>query len=157
MTIENDTKGPAVKIPPPLVFAGFMLLAVLLQRFWRLSLPQSLLAEIIGVLLILAGLVAGLMIKRGFDKAHTSIEPWKPTSTIIKDGFFKYSRNPIYVAFCVIVIGAALFIGNAWMLFSYLPAAVTVYFVAIKNEEAYLEEKFGEEYLAYKRQVRRWL
>jgi protein-S-isoprenylcysteine O-methyltransferase Ste14 len=40
---------------------------------------------------------------------------------------------------------------------SFIPGAVLVYFIAIVREEAYLEEKFGEEYLAYKRKVRRWI
>jgi len=55
------------------------------------------------------------------------------------------------------VFGLGIFFDNPWMLGSFLPAAVSLYFIAIKKEEKYLEEKFGDEYLDYKKKVRRWI
>tara|TARA_B100000949_G_scaffold20458_1_gene15725 strand:- start:591 stop:722 length:132 start_codon:yes stop_codon:yes gene_type:complete len=43
------------------------------------------------------------------------------------------------------------------MLGNFLPAAISLYFIAIKKEEKYLEEKFGDDYLDYKKKVRRWI
>ena len=110
-----------------------------------------------GVVVILIGLAVVVAASRTFKNVDTNIEPWKPTSKIVSDGVFAYSRNPIYVAFCLAPIGIGLLVGSFWVLMSFVPAAITVYFVAIKKEEAYLEKKFGDEYLAYKSNVRRWV
>ena len=108
------------------------------------------------VLMLFAVAVAGL-INATFKRAGTAIEPWKPTSNIVTTGFYAWSRNPIYTGFCVFNIGLGISLNNLWVFLSFIPGAVLVYFIAIVREEAYLEEKFGEEYLAYKRQVRRWI
>jgi protein-S-isoprenylcysteine O-methyltransferase Ste14 len=63
----------------------------------------------------------------------------------------------MYVALCFISIGIGIFFNSIWILLSFMPSAVIVYYIAIKKEEAYLEEKFGEEYVRYKNNVRRWL
>ena len=53
--------------------------------------------------------------------------------------------------------GLALALANGWLL-ALIPAALAVvYRTAVRHEEAYLEQKFGESYRAYKRSVRRWL
>ena len=57
----------------------------------------------------------------------------------------------------LVAIGVGIILNSFWMLFSFLPSAVLVYFVAIKKEETYLEKKYGAEYLQYKKNVRRWL
>jgi protein-S-isoprenylcysteine O-methyltransferase Ste14 len=83
--------------------------------------------------------------------------PWKPTKNIITDGIYGWSRNPIYLGFNLLPIGMGIFFDNVWVLLSFVPAAFTLYHVAIKKEEVYLEEKFGDEYLGYKNKVRRWI
>jgi protein-S-isoprenylcysteine O-methyltransferase Ste14 len=157
MSETNDTKGPAVKIPPPVVFFGFMLIAIFIQRSYPILLPRFVFLEIVGALIMLAGVVVGIFALLGFRRVGTHVEPWKPSSAIVDDGVFSFSRNPMYVGMSMLVIGFGLFQGNAWVLLSVIPATVTIYFVAIKKEEAYLERKFGDDYLAYKKRVRRWL
>ncbi|RVU81777.1 isoprenylcysteine carboxylmethyltransferase family protein [Leucothrix sargassi] len=157
MSLDNDTKGPAVKFPPPLVFLSFILLASLLQKLLPWTLPDSGVLNVLGALMVIASLVAIFMVKRSFDKVDTEIEPWKPTSAIVSTGLFAYSRNPIYLGFAVITVGVGLYVGSLWIVLSALPAALAVYRIAIKNEERYLEQKFGAEYLDYKAKVRRWI
>jgi protein-S-isoprenylcysteine O-methyltransferase Ste14 len=157
MSVDNDKKGPAVKFPPPLVFVFCMLIAGLIQRYWPLSLPDLIGVTAIGTLIAFVGLAIVVIAKLSFSRVGTEIEPWKPTSAIVQDGIFAYSRNPIYLAFCIITIGLGFIVGSVWVLVSFLPAVTVVYFIAIKNEEAYLERKFGDEYLAYKQKVRRWV
>ena len=67
--------------------------------------------------ILVAGLGIGVVIvtKRSFNHAETKIEPWKPTTKIISTGIYCYSRNPIYVAFCVVQIGIRIFINSLWM------------------------------------------
>lgn len=157
MAIKNDKKGAAVKFPPPLVFLLFMLLGGTAHYYWPLVISNQNWLRYLGSGLVLAGLIITLLISRVFKQVETSIEPWQPTTQIISSGFFAYSRNPIYSAFCLITIGIGLFLNNVWILLSFIPSAVLVYQLAIKKEEAYLAQKFGDQYLAYKKKVRRWL
>lgn len=111
----------------------------------------------IGVAVVLFGFSLIVLVIRSFKRVETNIEPWKPTTKIVSTGVFAYSRNPVYAAFCIISIGVGIILNSIWILLSVIPSGILVYFIAIKKEELYLEEKFGEEYLRYKSKVRRWL
>jgi protein-S-isoprenylcysteine O-methyltransferase Ste14 len=89
--------------------------------------------------------------------AGTPPEPWKPTQRIVTRGPFRYTRNPIYVAFTGISLGVAA-LANAFWPVLLLPAALlAIQRGVIEREERYLERLFGDEYLRYKAHVRRWL
>ena len=92
-----------------------------------------------------------------FIEAKTKVEPWHPTTTIIRKGLFRYSRNPIYLSFCVATVGAGLVLNSWWIVISVTVLKPLLERFVISREEAYLEKKFGEYYLDYKKQVRRWL
>ncbi len=157
MVQEKDTKGAAVRFPPPLIFLILIALALILHRIFPLSLPVTDWIGYLGSAVLLGSVLLLANLFFTFRRAKTHIEPWKPTSHIITTGIFGYSRNPIYLAFCLISLGLALLINSVWVLLSILPSAYLVYVIAIKKEEIYLAEKFGDEYRDYKRQVRRWL
>ena len=157
MNLENDDKGASVKFPPPLIFLFLILATYGVHYIWPIDIGSSSVLKYLGVAVSILGLGAIFIISQYFKRDETNIEPWKPTTKIISTGIFAYSRNPIYVAFCLITIGTGIFLNSFWVLCSVIPSAVLVYYVAIKKEEAYLEEKFGEEYLRYKSKVRRWL
>ncbi len=154
---KPDQKGAAVKFPPPAIFAGLILLGVGLQYLWPVAMgvPESL--EFVGVFIMLFGLAIAVLVNNSFKRVGTAIEPWKPTTKILTTGFYAWSRNPIYIGFCMINIGIGISSNNFWIFISFIPAAVLLYYVAIAKEEAYLEDKFGEEYIAYKAEVRRWI
>lgn len=157
MNQEIDKRGAAVNFPPPLVFLIVMSLAYVLHLFLPLALPYSDVLIYLGAaVLVLSFILLGNLFL-AFRRVKTHIEPWKPTSHIITKGIFAYSRNPIYLVFCLLSLGFALILNSVWLLISIFPSAYLVYQIAIKKEEMYLEKKFGEEYLSYKRQVRRWL
>ena len=107
--------------------------------------------------MVLIALVVIILAIRTFRRAKTSVEPWRPTSTIITSGVFSVSRNPIYLAFCWAVIGIGLILNSWWVLLGFIPASGLITVFVIKREEAYLEAKFADEYLRYKSRVRRWL
>ena len=153
----TDKKGAGVKFPPPFIFILLILAGAGLDYLWPVGvgLPESI--EVIGIALLLCGVAVAILVNAAFKRAGTAIEPWKPTQNIITTGFYAWSRNPIYTGFCLVNIGLGISLNNFWILISFIPAAVLVYFIAIAKEEAYLQEKFGEEYLAYKNKVRRWI
>ena len=91
--------------------------------------------------------------------AHTTVNPFRPhqTSALVTSGVFRLSRNPIYLAFLLLLIGWALFLANLWAL---LLSPLFVRYMSrfqIKKEEGALESLFGQRYLDYKKRVRCWL
>jgi len=146
-----------VKFPPPLLFLLLIGAGAGLDALWPLSMgvPESF--RTIGVAITLFGMAVVILIGGTFKRSSTAIEPWKPTSALITSGFYRWSRNPIYLGFCLFNMGIGIAINSLWVFLSFIPGAFLVYYIAIAREEAYLERAFGEEYLAYKRKVRRWI
>ena len=153
----DDRKGAAVRFPPPLIYLISILAAYGAHRFRPIGLGGSAELRIIGIVLAVVGLGSIVGISLSFRRARTSIEPWRPTTTIISSGLYAYTRNPIYVLLCLMQIGTGLFLNSLWVLCSFVLSLVGVYYIAIRKEEIYLEKKFGDEYLRYKSKVRRWL
>lgn len=110
-----------------------------------------------GAALVLFALLLAVAALAHFLNAKTHVEPWHPTTTIIQTGMFRFSRNPIYLSFCIATVGCGLILNSWWIAIGALPLAMLLQQLVIKHEEAYLEEKFGADYLAYKHRVRRWL
>ena len=156
MQPEADRKGPAVKYPPPLITLAVILSAYGLQRLVPLSIAESSKLIPTGIALVVLALIIIAVSAISFIRAKTHLEPWKPTSTIVSSGIFSLSRNPIYVGLCISCVGIGLVLNSWWMVFSFIPLAALLFVLVIRREEAYLESKFGEEYLAYKQRVRRW-
>jgi len=152
-----DKKGPAVKFPPPLIFIGFLLAGYGLQQTTPIGFGMASWGKLIGSTLVTGSIVILFVLLMTYLRAKTSIEPWRPTSQLITTGLYRYSRNPIYAVFCLFNIGVGCYLNNLWIALSFLPSVLIVYFIAIRKEEAYLQSKFGTQYLAYKNNVRRWL
>ena len=108
-------------------------------------------------------IVAGAFIGIGswsfilFRRTGQSVQPRKPTPQIVERGPFRVSRNPMYLQMVLICVGLAIILWNVWVLVLTPICAWVLQKFAIEPEEAYLEAKFGEAYLAYKRRVRRWI
>jgi protein-S-isoprenylcysteine O-methyltransferase Ste14 len=90
-------------------------------------------------------------------RAGTRVETYKPTAAIVENGPYRFTRNPIYLGMFLGQAGLATGFNSAWILAMLVPFYFVIRFGVIAREEAYLEHKFGEVYLAYKSRVRRWL
>jgi len=89
--------------------------------------------------------------------AGTNANPAKPALLIVRGGPYRFTRNPMYLALCLVQAGIG-FLLNDWItLLFVVPLALVLHFGVILPEERYLEAKFGERYLALKREVRRWI
>ncbi len=143
--------------PPPLIYLGMLGLGLLLEWLWPTELSNRPLAVSAGAAFIVLGVVGLLAAVRTLWRAQTTINPYKSTTTIVSDNVFRFSRNPIYVADTVIYIGLGLVLDTWWVLI-FTPIVIWIMNIGvITREEAYLERKFGNDYLEYKRKVRRWL
>jgi len=92
-----------------------------------------------------------------FRRSGQSENPWKPTPRIVERGPFRLIRNPMYLQLVLICVGLSILLANWWLLLLTPAVAWTLQRFAIRPEEADLERKFGDEYRAYKRRVRRWI
>jgi protein-S-isoprenylcysteine O-methyltransferase Ste14 len=155
---KKDT--PGVIAPPPLIFLSGLIFGGILQwlrPFYIFPAEYLLFARIFGSFLIIFGLGIILVAKIKMQKAQTNIEPWKPTNAIISDGIYSFSRNPIYAAMILIYSGVTLIFNAVWFLPFLVLVLIFMHYGVILREEKYLEEKFGAEYLDYKKSVRRWI
>ena len=89
--------------------------------------------------------------------AGTRIETNKPTTVIVTNGPFRFTRNPVYSGMLLGLTGVAIAFDNLWVLAMLVPFYLVIRFGVVAREEAYLERKFGAVYLRYKSRVRRWL
>lgn len=150
----------AVVARPPLIFLGFVGLGLGLQAV----LPWALLPEappawryIGGGALALLGLLLVLASADRFRRRGTNVETWKPTTALVTDGLYRYTRNPIYLGLLALYFGVAVLAGNAWIAALGMPLFAVLRYGVVAREEAYLARRFGADYRRYRARVRRWV
>ncbi len=160
MGVEFESAdNPGVVVWPPLLFAGVVGVVLALDGWMPLPLPMlsGSVAGAIGTVLLAAGGgldAAGLWTMR---RAGTHVSPSRPATALVVSGPFRFSRNPLYVGIFVLFIGMAFAKDTLWALIVLVPLALVVHYGVVLREERYLEAKFGEDYRAYCRAVRRYL
>lgn len=147
------------KTPPPAYMLIFALLMWLLHKYAPLAhwIPPTL--QTLGWLVIAAGVVIDLSAMGLFLRKGTSPNPFQPgnASQLVLAGPYRFTRNPMYFGLLVLLTGWAILLGSLSPT-ALLPVFVMIItFFQIKPEELALETIFGEDYLAYKRRVRRWI
>jgi protein-S-isoprenylcysteine O-methyltransferase Ste14 len=155
VTDERDNAG--VIAPPPLIYLSSLVVGLLLKR----RVPTPFLPRGATRLLGWSLLVGGVSLMSWFfitmRRADTPIDPREPVSKLVTGGPFRYTRNPAYLSMAMIYAGVSS-LANALSSIVLLPAVLlVVQRGVIEREERYLERTFGEEYLRYKEQVRRWV
>ena len=94
---------------------------------------------------------------RTMRSADTTLRIDKPVSSLVQNGPFRYSRNPGYLSLTMIYAGIAILRNALWAILLLPLVLHVIQREVIEREERYLQRTFGEEYLAYKRRVRRWV
>lgn len=151
--------NPGVIAPPPLLYAGGLgaglALDFLLLRI-PTGLPEALRYGLAVILIVAAGaLITSAFV--GFRRAGTHAEPWRPSTSIVTDGVYAFTRNPMYVAMALFYVALALALDSVIALLFLIPLLIVIHYGVILREERYLEAKFGDPYRQYKRAVRRWI
>ena len=147
-----------LKIPPVVVLSIFGLLMYLLAKFLPFGYFHFFGRTYMMYFLFVIALLIGVSAVIQFFNQKTTVDPRKPekVSSLVITGLYRYSRNPMYLAMLLTLLGLSLWLGNA---FNYLVAAIFVYYMnhfQIFSEEEALYERFGKEYKTYCSKVRRW-
>ena len=111
---------------------------------------------LLGLLVTVCAVVLFLLSYREFRAAGTSVRGSTGSTTIVHTGPYRFSRNPIYLAFILFVLGLSVWLNNLWLLVMLVPAVGIIAMVVIPREERFLEHNFSDEYSNYKSSVRRW-
>ena len=144
--------------PPYLVFLGLIISFLLEFLVYRNQIfDNSIIFRFPGIILTIAAILLFVKSIRIFNLRKEKIHPRSISTQIFKDGPFQFSRNPIYLAMFVLLIGVGLTLNSFWFLYSGLVVAIMIHYGVIIPEENYLEKEFGKDYLEYKKTVRRWL
>jgi protein-S-isoprenylcysteine O-methyltransferase Ste14 len=144
-------------IRPPFVYMGSIGFGLLVHFFSPMELLPASVSVPFGVMIVLVASALFISAVRTLRKAGTPVPGNRPTTTIVRAGPYRFSRNPIYLAFTLFHIGLAAWVNSLGLLLTLLPALAVMALVVIPREERYLEARFPSEYVPYKRAVRRWL
>jgi len=156
-TTEREDRANVIALPPLIYLVPFVL-GVLLH-FWR-AVPIATnfnVGLVVGWPLIVLAIVLMVWALQTFKKTGEDKNVRTATHSIVTSGPFALTRNPMYLAMVILYFGLAIIINTLWP-FLFLPIVLIVmYYGVILREEKYLENKFGEEYIDYKKRIRRWI
>lgn len=150
----------AIPAPPRILPPHYFLLALIGIGLTAWLLPTQPLPAALrwsGLPLILAGLWLAITGSRLFARVGTNIIPLTRSSTLVTQGVFRISRNPMYVGMIGVLGGTTLLTQTVWGGLIVAGFSVLIRQQFVLKEEALLTATFGEEYLTYQRQVRRWI
>lgn len=159
--MQERKDAAAARVFPPALPLITVLLGVALQYLLPIDVefsPSGSVRYSVGVLIVLCAVVGlglwAVILVRGSGQSEN---PWKPTTEIIERGPYRITRNPMYLQMVLVCVGFSVILWNVWVLILTPLCALALQALVIRHEEVYLESRFGESYLAYKRRVRRWI
>jgi protein-S-isoprenylcysteine O-methyltransferase Ste14 len=145
---------------PPLIVLGILIAAFTLDYLY----PQGHMARTAsslryvasGIALLCAVLMLGAAANE-MRKAKTNIPTWEPTLALVTSGVYARSRNPIYLAFVIALVGIGMLFNSDWLFVLLIPFVLIIHFGVIRREEEYLLARFGAPYADYMKRVPRYI
>ena len=149
--------NPRVRLPPPLIVVAGLVVGLALDG--RLIDPHRNSPPLVvsGIVCASVGLLLGISALGLFHRKGTKAEPWKPNSTLVTAGAYRFTRNPMYLGMLLLYAGVALIVGGPLTIGPLILVFLILNFYVIGREEAYLKRRFGTAYVEYQKRVRRWL
>ncbi|MEO9885835.1 MAG: isoprenylcysteine carboxylmethyltransferase family protein [Balneola sp.] len=148
-----------LKIPPVLVFGVTALLMWVISNQISMEILEFSVNRWIVYSLGSIGVILGILGVVQFSVSKTTVNPHKPenSSSVVKNGVYKYTRNPMYFGLLIVLIACAMYFGSGY---SFLMIPIFIWYMntyQIKPEEEILIQLFGDEYKEYQQKVRRWI
>lgn len=152
-----NTDRPAIKVRPPVLYAGFLLTGLLLHFFFPWPVFDAFwIGAAAGALAAAFG--AALLIWAVRTLMGAGVNPrFRPVGNIVQHGPYVMTRNPMYVGFTLIYLGVSAAVNTLWPVALLALVLAALHYGVILPEERYLEARFGQEYRMYRQKVRRWL
>ena len=145
------------KIPPPVI----TLIGALLIYYSSPFFPYFTLAafNVLPILSLVSGIAVIVFAIKSFKDYKTTINPLKPetASSLVTNGVFKYTRNPMYLGLLLILIYLSLIFNVVGGCLVSLGFIIYITKFQIIPEEVAMEKLFGNQFLEYKQHVRRWI
>jgi protein-S-isoprenylcysteine O-methyltransferase Ste14 len=157
VNVDKPPDNPGVIAFPPLIWLVNAVTSVVVHLFIRLSIMKYGLCLVCGMIFIMLAPALALSALRTMKAAGTNVLPSEPALTIVRGGPFRFTRNPMYLAFCLLQVALGFFLNDWITLLFVVPLFLIFHYGVVLREERYLTAKFGEPYLQYKREVRRWI
>ena len=159
MTSQADTERGArvIYIPPPLYYAAGLAGGMAVNSLVALPLGGRAATAVVGAVVAALGLALTFTGAAGVIRHRTTIVPHHFVATLLTDGAFRVSRNPMYTGLAIAYLGLALVFGSWWPLALWPLVIIAVRQLVIRPEEQYLTQRFGQTYTDYQSRVRRWL
>ena len=145
------------KFPPPLVALTFgFLINYTKNIFPKIEIKNEI---IFGSFMIISGLIIILSAIILFKKYQTTISPLNPSNAtkLITDGIYKFSRNPMYLGLLLVLVGISIILNLTGGFFFILLFILYINLFQIIPEENAMVDLFKDEFLEYKKNVRRWI
>tara|TARA_X000000950_G_C13765004_1_gene598493 strand:+ start:537 stop:980 length:444 start_codon:yes stop_codon:yes gene_type:complete len=146
-----------LKIPPPVIVLILVVSNFLSsKKIDIINIPNQ---TLVSIIILLIGVFILIVPVSKFIKSKTTVNPikFKKVNKLITSGIYKYSRNPMYLGFLMIVISTSIYYLNIFSIITPILFYFWINRYQIKREEIFLREKFGKEYLLYTTKTRRWI
>lgn len=152
------TDNPGVIVFPPLLWLiGAVISAVIHFFIFRVPMMSYRASLVCGIVLVILAPTLAISAMLTFKKAGTNVNPAEPALAIARGGPYRFTRNPMYLALCLLQVALGFFLNDWITLLFVVPLFFILHYGVVLREERYLTAKFGEPYLELKRAVRRWL
>ena len=145
------------RILPPTYFFICLILSALL--FYTVPLTQIIRYpfNLIGFLFFIVGAGLNIWTDQLLKKEKTTVKPFEKPAVLIQTGPFKFSRNPMYLGMALLMLGFEFILGCFTSFIGIILFVFIMESLFIPGEEKILQEQFGDEYVKYQKNVRRWL
>ena len=156
--MENTTDTSNAVIRPPIAWALAFVAGLGLDWLYPMPfVPTFVPAGWLGSAIFALGFALAIWAIVTIHKAGSRVETNRPTTTIVANGPYRFTRNPIYIGMFLGQSGFAIGFNSLWLLVTLVLFYFVIRYGVVAREEAYLERKFASVYLDYKSRVRRWL
>jgi protein-S-isoprenylcysteine O-methyltransferase Ste14 len=154
---DISSDAPSAKIIPPLVYLAGIVIGFLGSIWMPTRVVPNLLAWTVGGILVFCGAVLTGSAVLKFKDAGTTVRPDRAASTLVIACPYRITRNPMYLGLAFVYAGIAIAGQSVWALILLAVVLIIIQHRAIEPEEAFLERRFGADYVGYKEKVRRWI
>jgi protein-S-isoprenylcysteine O-methyltransferase Ste14 len=156
---KETSDVPRIWVHPAILFFGCLLVGYFADRVIPIQLiPVDEFPSVVvsGVLFVITFLI-WVWSFREYGKCGTPVDPQFPVEKLVKTGPCRFSRNPFYLALVLLSVGFGILMNSLWMGIGSVILFLFLHFGVVIPEEKYLTARFGEDYLEYKANVRRWI